>query len=231
MKLLTTNTKLAKDNEKYVALGLQLAPYTQAGMGNVCPHASAGCAAACLFSAGRGRMPNVIKARIERTKFFFQHQRAFFALLFEEIQSEYAKAQKQGKKLSVRLNTISDIAWEKIKINGKNVFEHFPHVQFMDYTKNPNRAFAFAKGEMPENYHLTFSRSECNDDSVQKLIQAGVNVAAVFRGALPKVWNGAPVVDGDETDLRFLDPKGCIVGLVEKGLAKKDQTGFVLEPC
>ena len=39
------------------------------------------------------------------------------------------------------------------------------------------------------------------------------------------------VVDGDETDLRFLDGKGKIVGLKEKGLAKKDETGFVLEPA
>jgi len=36
------------------------------------------------------------------------------------------------------------------------------------------------------------------------------------------------VVNGDETDLRFLDGKNKIVGLVQKGLAKKDETGFVI---
>ena len=41
---------------------------------------------------------------------------------------------------------------------------------------------------------------------------------------------GFAVVDGDETDLRFMDGAGKIVGLKEKGLAKKDETGFVLEP-
>jgi hypothetical protein len=35
-------------------------------------------------------------------------------------------------------------------------------------------------------------------------------------------------VDGDEDDLRFLDPNNVVVGLVEKGLAKKDNTGFVI---
>ena len=35
--------------------------------------------------------------------------------------------------------------------------------------------------------------------------------------------------DGDESDLRFLDKQGVVVGLIEKGLAKKDSTGFVKE--
>ena len=40
---------------------------------------------------------------------------------------------------------------------------------------------------------------------------------------------GFEVVNGDETDLRFLDKKGVVVGLIEKGMAKKDETGFVVE--
>jgi hypothetical protein len=52
----------------------------------------------------------------------------------------------------------------------------------------------------------------------------------VFRKSLPSVYYGHEVIDGDETDLRFLDGSGKIVGLKEKGLAKKDETGFVLEP-
>ena len=50
----------------------------------------------------------------------------------------------------------------------------------------------------------------------------------VFRNQLPERWQGKRVVNGDESDLRFNDPQGCIVGLVEKGRAKKDESGFVL---
>jgi hypothetical protein len=39
-----------------------------------------------------------------------------------------------------------------------------------------------------------------------------------------------PVFNGDESDLRFLDPKGVIVGLYAKGKAKKDTSGFVKYP-
>ena len=44
-----------------------------------------------------------------------------------------------------------------------------------------------------------------------------------------ETWKGFEVVNGDETDLRFLDKKGVVVGLIEKGRAKKDETGFVQE--
>ena len=221
MKLLTTNTKLLKDPKNFIALGLQLAPYNLSGVGNVCPNASKGCAAACLFSAGRGRFNNVIQARVNRTKFFFKDKAGFFATLYKEIKAAQRKADKEGKKLALRLNTISDIAWEKIKIDGKNVFDTFPDVQFWDYTKSPQRMTAFLANEMPENYHLTFSRSESNETIVQAILKAGGNVAAVFRGDMPKTWNGYKTVSGDDSDLRFLDPKNVIVALVQKGLAKK----------
>lgn len=229
-KLLTTNTKLLKDSKKYLALGLQLAPHKQAGMGNVCPDASEGCSQACLFSSGFGRFDNVVQGRIDRTKFFFNDREKFMTQIFKEIKSGIVKATKENKKLAIRLNTISDIAWERIKIDGKNVFESFPKVQFWDYTKSPARMSAFLAGELPKNYHLTFSRSESNAAIVDSVLASGGNVAAVFRGALPSHWNGKRVVSGDESDLRFKDPKGVIVGLVEKGKAKKDISGFVLEP-
>ena len=38
---------------------------------------------------------------------------------------------------------------------------------------------------------------------------------------------GRPVINADDTDLRFLDPKGTIAGLKAKGRAKKDTSGFV----
>lgn len=88
---------------------------------------------------------------------------------------------------------------------------------------------AFLAGDMPKNYHLTFSRSETNGAIAESILKSGGNVAMVFRKHLPNQFLGRSVVNGDETDLRFLDPQGVIVGLVEKGKAKKDESGFVIE--
>ena len=101
-------------------------------------------------------------------------------------------------------------------------------VQFYDYTKGFSRMRNYLNGKMPSNYHLTFSRSESNQAHCEIIAELGGNVACVFRNELPKTWQGMRVINGDESDLRFRDPKGCIVGLVEKGRAKKDESGFVL---
>ena len=47
---------------------------------------------------------------------------------------------------------------------------------------------------------------------------------------MPAMYWETTVFNGDESDLRFLDPKGVIVGLYMKGKAKKDNTGFVKYP-
>ena len=108
----------------------------------------------------------------------------------------------------------------------------FNPCRFYDYTKSLKRFTRFLNGELPENYHLTYSRSEETTDAlVIALCKSGGNVAVVFRERLPETWLGFEVLNGDENDLRFKDKKGCIVGLIEKGLAKKDETGFVVEPC
>ena len=88
---------------------------------------------------------------------------------------------------------------------------------------------SFLSGELPSNYHLTFSRSESNQKIVDSILASGGNVAVVFRGSLPEHWQGKQVIDGDKNDLRFLDKKNVVVGLVEKGKAKKDSSGFVIE--
>jgi hypothetical protein len=98
----------------------------------------------------------------------------------------------------------------------------FPDVQFYDYTKINNRKVS----HIP-NYHLTFSKADGNDMDVRIALSNGMNVAAVFH-KVPETYLGRQVIDGDETDLRFLDPKGVIVGLKAKGKAKKDTTGFVV---
>lgn len=232
-KLLNNGNAKTRKGEKlgWITYGLHLAPFNLSGF-NVCSSASEGCAAACLNTAGRGAMSNVQKARIEKTKKFFADKDAFVWQLAKEISNAIKLANKKGMKACFRLNLTSDLPWENIKVesDGKklSLMEIFPDAQFYDYTKHFKRAKAWADGEMPKNYHLTFSRSECNDSLCDVASKLGVNVAAVFRGSLPKNYKGLPVVDGDETDLRFLDGKNKIVGLVEKGLAKKDESGFVI---
>lgn len=229
MKLLNSGNAKTRKGEKlgYITYGIHLAPFNLAGK-NVCAHASAGCAAACLNTAGRGAMSNVQTARINKTKFFFDSRSEFMSQLVKEVTAAIKSATRKNMRPVFRLNLTSDLPWHKIKHEGFSIMELFPEVQFYDYTKDFTRMVDFLDGRLPENYHLTFSRSECNDASCKVIQMKGGNIAAVFRGALPKKWNGAPVIDGDETDLRFLDGKNKVVGLVEKGLAKKDETGFVI---
>jgi hypothetical protein len=109
------------------------------------------------------------------------------------------------------------------------MFTAFPEVQFYDYTKVLGRKVVDIA-----NYHLTFSAADGNDSDVAKAIQQGYNVATVFgikkTLPMPETYMGMPVFNGDESDLRFLDPKGVVVGLYAKGKAKKDTTGFVKYP-
>ena len=96
----------------------------------------------------------------------------------------------------------------------------FADVQFYDYTKVPGRDLGIP------NYHLTFSLAESNEEDAAAELQRGMNIAVVFDG-VPSEYLGVPVVDGDESDLRFLDPSGVVVGLKAKGEARGDTSGFV----
>jgi hypothetical protein len=230
MKLLTTANAKIRKGEKigFRTFGIHLAPASLSGF-NVCKHASAGCAAACLNTAGMGVYSTVQAARIAKTKFFFQEKPIFLSRLIREITAAVKSAKKQNLTAAFRLNLTSDLPWEKIKLNKQSVFDLFPSVQFYDYTKSPERMTAFLAGEMPQNYHLTFSKSETNGAIAESILKSGGNVAMVFRKSLPSKWLGVEVVNGDETDLRFLDGAGKIIGLVEKGKARKDESGFVIE--
>ncbi len=228
MQLLTTNTKIKKGAKLgYMSFGIHLAPESLSGY-NVCQSASEGCKAACLNTAGMGVYSNVQRARIAKTIFFFKQKAQFMNQLIKEIQSGIKKAEKNGMIPCFRLNLTSDLPWHKIKHNGKTILEMFPNVQFYDYTPDEDRMIEFLEKKLPKNYHLTFSRKESNDLICQAILASGGNVAIVFRGKLPKTWNGKKVVNGDDTDLRFKDGKNKVVGLIQKGRAKKDQSGFVI---
>jgi hypothetical protein len=231
MALLTVgNPKLLKGEKKgYLSSVLHLAPANLSGK-EVCPKRTAGCTSACLNTAGRGGIfkkgetTNVIQqARIRKTKAFFADRQAFLNELTVDILKTKTTAEKKGLIPVFRLNGTSDLSWEKYEVaNGKNIFQMFPEVQFYDYTKVNNRKVS----HIP-NYHLTFSNADGNDMDVRLAMSNGMNVAVVF-DKLPETYLGRKVVNGDETDLRFLDEKNVIVGLKAKGKAKKDASGFVV---
>jgi len=229
-----TNAKTIK-GEKYnikTAI-LYLMPAQQSGV-QLCPMAkTAGCEKACLFTAGRGAMSNVMLSRLRKTLYFNQYRELFMQQLHNEIIRERAKAKRRGYKLIVRLNGTSDIRWEKVAVSGyANIMQAVPDIQYYDYTKLANRR------DIPANYDITFSYSGVADYApyVAKAVANGERIAVVFRDraivermlANGETFLGLPIVDGDNTDIRHLDPKGVIVALYAKGKARNDQSGFVV---
>jgi hypothetical protein len=224
VKLLTIgNTKTVKgESLGYMTFILHLAPSTLSGY-NTCPMASVGCAAACLNTAGRGQFTRTQAARIRKTRWFFNDRVSFMHRLVKDIEAAVRKATRKNMVPVFRLNGTSDIRWETVPVNGfRNIMDMFPTTTFYDYTKIVNRR------NLPTNYYLTFSRSESNGAHVLTALRRGMNVAVVFEKTLPDIYMGYRVIDGTETDLRFLDGKGVIVGLVAKAKAKRDTTGFTV---
>lgn len=197
---------------------LYLAPSNISGI-NTCPAASKGCASACLFEAGRGVMYPVFRARVIKTLAFYLDPSRFETAINESIRQLKVKAKNKGMKPVVRLNGTSDILWEK----RTKVIQNHPDVQFYDYTKIASRF----KTSLPPNYDLTFSLHETNLERAKEVLSLGGRVAVVFRKELPVSFWGAKVVNGDLTDLRFLDAGGVVCGLIAKGPARTDVSGFV----
>ena len=228
-----SDAKTVKGEKLGFLTGIQyLAPSTVSGIVNLCPKASEGCKIACLNTAGRGGIikkgetTNTIEiARLRRTLLFLDEREKFLAQLHKEITAFVIRCKKNDKKPCVRLNGTSDIQWEYELHEGKNMFEHFPEVQFYDYTKIPTR-----KVDNIPNYHLTWSYSEANEKYAKMFDQVPNNKAVVFRDKeLPSMFKGLKVINGDDHDMRFLDKPNSVVGLKAKGKARKDYTGFVID--
>ena len=226
-----TNAKTIKgDGSEYLTAILYMAPWkimVDNRTFNSCPMAEqAQCIDACLYTAGRGKMSNVMAARVRKAEWFYSDRDGFMRQLMQDVAKFQTYCNKRGIKPVVRLNGTTDIRWENIKIDGYTIFELFPRVQWYDYTKISNRKVSHI-----ENYHLTWSYSGANAKYAAGLdaaLAAGMSVAVVFRSEYTKsTWHGIPVIDGDKDDLRFTDPQSHIVKLYAKGAAKKDTTGFV----
>lgn len=238
MNLLTTNTKLSKSTPiPAIVRGLTLLPHRSSGR-NLCAYASS-CADCCVLElVGMSRMPSVRDARRRKTDFFFSDRAGFLKKLSAELDALSRQCDRAGLRGLVRLNTGSDLPWERI---APSLFDR--NLTFYDYTKYP----LHRRGLLPENYHLTYSVSEDSSDSqILEYLESGMNVAIVWDGVykpaqgilepipeelqIGKKW--FPTVDGDVHDARIpeLDGRGRVVLIRFKGSAAAKQnsleTGF-----
>jgi len=232
-----------------------MAPHETGGHGNLCSHASPECIALCLGKySGQAAMVadlengsnSVRKSRANKARLFMSERQSYLNQVALSIIALERKARDEGLTPCIRLNGSTDIAFEKISfpVGGKlakkyrdqygkdapkktTLLKLFDHIQFVDYTKNPNRL-----DTAPNNLSLTLSYSGRNTAECVKALRGGHNVAVVFRHGLPvsRQWAGFRVIDGDKHDLRHLDPKGgYVVGLTPKGAkAKKDMSAFTV---
>jgi len=219
------NSKTAKSDAigSWATIIQHFAPAKLSGH-EVCASRSDGCTLGCLNTAGKGAFSTVKQARVNRTLLFFNDRLVYKKQAIKEVELHCRRCEKLGVKPCARLNGTSDLIWEKL---FPELFGLFPNVQFYDYTKHVKRCTGH--WSLPQNYHLTFSRSENNQANVDKVLTAGLhNVAVVFGPHIPDNWLGLNVYNGDNHDLRFTDPKAPIVGLKAKGKARRDNTGFVV---
>jgi hypothetical protein len=223
------NAKTSKgESLGYLTAIRYLAPHYDSGLGvNVCPRAGA-CVAACLYTAGRAAIfAQINETRRMRTAWRLADKAAHMDACREEIRRANERARRAGLTLVVRPNGTSDLVGDSVELA-----EDFPSIQFYDYTKVYSHALS---ERIPSNLHVTLSYDPVTVPLSMgaRALSAGINVAvpfAVARGHdLPTTYRGARVIDGDLHDLRFLDPRGVVVGLRAKGKARSDASGFVVK--
>lgn len=234
MKLITLNqVKMLKSSKLgYLSAALNLQPFIKLHGIKTCPNAGL-CAKTCLAAAGRNRFDEASIARLRRTKLYIDQQDTFYKLLIADIEALIRKANREDYIPTMRLNCLSDLTFEDDNVlgTGKNIFELFPQLQFIDYTKRYVRMFK----KLPSNYHLTYSINEKTPSGVVKDIykRTNLNACMVFSPYIPEsaIIDGVQfkVVSGDDTDLRHLDKRGVIIGLKYK-LSFDKKTGKAIRP-
>jgi len=234
-----SSAKIIKNlKENYHTYIIYMLPAAASGY-NVCPMASEGCIKACLNTSGRVKMDTeqkILTARLLKTWLFYSNRTFFMEMVVAEIESAKRKANREGANFSARINGTSDLSLETYKLDGQNVLQLFPNVQFYDYTKVFNRLKMTKKYD---NYDLTFSYSGTNLEECKSSLEQGYRVAVPFlikKGEdLPESFLGHSVGDADETDLRFLDKKriaGLRVKITKdrKAIEAAVADGFVVDP-
>ena len=213
--------------------GVYLAPYNLSGY-NVCPE-SDNCCKYCLNGSGRNKLELLSRkdggaiqnSRIRKTKLFFEDHTSFMRLLVHEIKQAEKKAKADGMQFAVRLNCTSDLSPENFQLDGKNILQLFPNIQFYDYTKVLSHTGLTQKYA---NYDLTFSYSGENWEDCEMLLKKGYRVAVVFEDTLPEEFRGYRVINANGYDARFLDEGGIICGLTYKRVANDYATGKYQRP-
>ena len=238
----TSSAKTEKGETKGWLTGIcYLSPAKVSGFFNLCAWAG-NCKALCLDTAGKGGMDYVQKQRkLKTARLAFYGPEVFLLNAILDLRSILVSASNKGYSVAVRLDGTSDIGLVNYPLQcfgNKSIAEIFPSVSFYEYTKSAERMLSFLRGEMLPNVHFTFSHDGENNVknalNVERILKAGGSVAVCFSGSIPETWKGYPVINGDETDLRFLDRSeglqgAFIVGLKAKGKAKKVRNGFVVE--
>ena len=214
------NSKLAKSTG-FRNIGVSLTPSTVGVLDN-CPSSTPKCRAACLAFTGRIEMEKnragvIGRSRQGRTRMLAEDPQLFADVLYSQLERENRKAKRDGFNVAFRPDVLSDRFWH---LENPWIFERFPRWKVYGYTKSVLKIQNLIDGELPDNYHLTYSWSEKSSSLYcRTILESGVNVAVPFydsktlKGVLPDSWLGFPVVDGDKSDLRFQDPKRSIVGL------------------
>ena len=216
-----SNTKLIKTayGQPIVLAGLSLMPSIE-----ICPTSKiAECFEVCLKKSGFAAVYKAVNiSRQQKTDYYLTQQDEFLAQLRRELFNLEKYATKHGKKAVVRLNVISDIAWEQ-----HGIPQEFPNITMYDYTKRAARL-----GKTPDNYQLMFSYSAAAKYSTQvdMALKTNCPITAVFKNGLPDIFLGRRVIDGDKSDLDNLKAFGKIVGLRVKGNeAKHSVSPFIVD--
>jgi hypothetical protein len=219
--------KTSKSTAYGYLTGIQyLASATTSGTPTLCPFAvRAGCADACLVTAGQANRNSVRFARLRKSLYYRQYPELHRIHLDAEISALARRAARLGLRPAVRLNGTSDVDWT-------SVAARHPLVQFYDYSKVLTRV----RRNVQPNYHLTGSYSAADPKyahDVLSLARDGYPIAVVFRTAamvrqaVVHGWRGLHVVSGDVHDLTFLQSRGSVIALKAKGTAPTDRSGFV----
>ena len=228
MKLLNTNGGNTKVNKSMKSkLGTDLIRIASLSMMPdliLCPASEiAGCDKVCLQTTGRGRFSNVKASRQAKTDWWHSDREGFLTQLKREMHNFIRTCKKQGVRPVFRLNTISDIAWETyLDLDGE-----FGDAYFYDYTKRAKRL-----GNTPQNYDLMFSFSSklAYANQVLSALKTDVPIAVVFKGRIPDTFLGRPCINGDASDIVNVQAGRVVIGLLAKGDAKHDDSGFAVDP-
>lgn len=175
------------------------------------------CGFICIVNrGGRYAMGEVMKARRARTVLALQYPEAHAAILLRDIHKAGRRAKRKRMALRLRLNTNSDMAWEKLLPD--EIWEAVGMYGLAyDYTKRRDRV-----GWLNPVYKTAYSCvSWTKVRTIDNLLDQGktpVFVLPVPKGdPIPATWGKYELIDGDSDDDRSGDVEGKVVALTAKG--------------